>query len=182
MGGMKEIGKLQASGGASVNNHTTAVPFDIPDEAAEMYLQSDIPGVTFRCGAGDGDEYDTFTASAVDAPLEDGKTIYDIQGAFKIPRLGKSPIDGASAWVGGDTYAEGDRVSNGGLWYECVQAGTSALYGTGPTGKFNMNGDGTCNWKYLGRSAAVAAPGKSVVRVAIFNPTGLPATVICWVL
>jgi hypothetical protein len=177
---MVEIGKLQVPAATSVNNHTTATPFDIPDEAQEVYLQSDIPGVTFAIGGGSGTEFDTFAASAVDAPLEDGKTIYDIQGAFSVPRLGKSPIDGSPAWIAGHAYIVGDRVSNSGSLYVCTKAGTTNLYGTGPAEIGAMVGDGTCNWRWAGRSAAVAIPNKSVVRMACYNPTGNAATVIVW--
>lgn len=178
---MIKIGKLNVPALTSVNNHTTATPFDVPWGARQLWVQSDIPGVTFAIGGGTGTEFDTFAADADSAQLEDGRTTYDVEGAYDVPLLGKSPIDGASAWVAGATYAVGDVVSNGGFRWRCSQAGTSNLYGTGPTGQGNVRGDGTCNWTWLSLSAATAAPDKSVVRVAAYNPTGLAAIVRVYV-
>jgi hypothetical protein len=54
------------------------------------------------------------------------------------------------AWVAGQAYALGERVLHDtGKMYEATQAGTSDLYGSGPTGTGQAITDGTVVWKYI---------------------------------
>ncbi len=177
------LGNLAANAGAGCNNHTTAVPFDIPNAAKRLYIESDTDHVQFEIGAGTGDNYDTFvTTAARGARLYGANDPYFVQEAFPVPQIGLSPTDAASAWVGGATYGVDDIVSNDGQRYVCTQAGTSALYGTGPTTIGAFLGDGTCNWRWLGPSGGEAVPNKSVVRIAIWNPTVTACVVGVWIL
>ncbi len=57
---------------------------------------------------------------------------------------------GLSAWAGSTAYVKGNRVSNGGNAYQCVQSGTSGLGGTGgPSGGAANITDNTVIWKFL---------------------------------
>jgi hypothetical protein len=60
----------------------------------------------------------------------------------------------AAAWVGSTAYTLGQRVTNGGLVYQCATAGTSASSG-GPTGTGASISDGTAVWSYVGDGAMV---------------------------
>jgi hypothetical protein len=90
------------------------------------------------------------------------------------------------AWVGGVAYSFRARVVNvasAGAQpnvYQAMTGGVSDLYGTGPAAIGAVLGDGTCNWKWLGATEAVAVPNKSVVRMAIFNPTVTACNVKVW--
>ncbi len=57
-----------------------------------------------------------------------------------------------SAWTPSTAYAVGDKVTNGGMAYECATAGTSAGAG-GPAGTGTGIVDNTCQWDYLGPPA-----------------------------
>jgi len=52
------------------------------------------------------------------------------------------------AWLAGHAYAAGDKVSNNGVTYQCITAGTSAASG-GPAGIATDITDNTAHWKYV---------------------------------
>lgn len=180
---MLYIGQLAANAGAGVNNHTTASTFDIPDSAKEIYVESDTDAVHFAIGGGTGTNYDTFACTATTGALLYGQNDpYFVHQTFPVPQLGRSPIMAAAAWVAGASYTAGDRVSNNGYIYEATSTGVSNLYGTGPASVGAVLGDGTVNWRWIGRSEASATPNKSVVRCAIFNAAPSACVVKVWVL
>lgn len=165
---MNFLGTLTATG-ASVNNHTTAVPFDVPDGCRKLWVESDTAGIAMLIGPGTGANYDTFTvASGQGTQLFDAKDASTQQGPFDIPRYGKSPADAAPAWVAGNVYAAKDQVTAHGWTWICVTPGTSNLYGTGPS--YGSEYDGTVLWRPLGRAPDVGStPNKGVVRIAILG-------------
>lgn len=67
--------------------------------------------------------------------------------------LADATLVALAAWASATAYVVGDRVTNGGNAYECVDAGTSAGSG-GPVGTdpTDMGGeiDNTVNWRFLG--------------------------------
>ena len=56
-------------------------------------------------------------------------------------------------WAAATAYVVGDYRNNGGNWYKCTQAGTSAGSG-GPTGTGTNIVDNTCRWDYVSASIA----------------------------
>lgn len=175
------IGKLTATAQSGVNNHTTAVPFDIPDEATEMYFESDTDDVLFGIGAGTGDLHDTFAVTEdTGSPLYASRTAYVVEGVYPVPRLGRTGFRVAPAWAAGTLYAVGDMVTSNGQLYSCSVAGTSDTYGPGPS-PGSVSGDGTVSWIWRGASEGIDKPNKTVKRVAIYNPTVGTANVRVWV-
>lgn len=68
------------------------------------------------------------------------------------------------AWVAGQAYGLGDRVSHDtNKIYEATQAGTSDLYGSGPTGTGQAITDGTVKWKYIATSLFTASAAGPII-------------------
>jgi hypothetical protein len=62
-------------------------------------------------------------------------------------------------WATGTAYALGDNVRVNGNIYRCIQAGTSALSGDGPTGKSAAIADGSIVWQWINDGAIGAKVG-----------------------
>jgi hypothetical protein len=79
---------------------------------------------------------------------------------------GADIVDGTVHWKYLDTWAGyvlRDRVSNGGLAYECIVAGVPDQGGPGPSGTGSDIVDGTVHWKYVGVNNEIGAVLRSTV-------------------
>jgi hypothetical protein len=178
------LGTLSANAGVGVNNHSTAAPFDIPNAAKELYLESDIDSIACGIGAGSGTNYDTFSVTVTSGiRLYSNNDPYFVQELLPVPQIGKSDYLAEPAWADLTSYAVGDLVSANGQIYICTHAGTSTsdIYSLGPSNIGAVLGDGTVNWAWRGPSNAAATPDKTIVRIAIFNPTASNCNVKVWI-
>lgn len=80
-----------------------------------------------------------------------------------------------AAWAPSTAYIIGDVVSNGGGWYVCIIAGTSAGSG-GPTSTTTGSGitDNTATWTYIGGPTAAASDAYApAYSTSTSTPSGL---------
>jgi hypothetical protein len=85
----------------------------------------------------------------------------------------RPPMVRPPAWAASTAYTAGQAVQNGGRWYVCIAAGTSAASGGPATTDGSNAGDGTVTWTCLG-PAEVAAddPQAPAYSLATANPIG----------
>lgn len=93
-------------------------------------------------------------------------TVLPVGRTVSVPATGIRFLTTAAAtlaslpsWQSSHPYALGARVTTnvgGARVYQCMQAGASAVGGTGPSGTGTSIADGTVLWRYLGDGAAAA--------------------------
>jgi len=71
-------------------------------------------------------------------------------------------------WRQSQVVAQGDLRAAHGSTYICVQSGTTASSGTGPTGTANGQGDGSASWDYVGAGATVSIQWQ-VCKLEVFS-------------
>jgi hypothetical protein len=96
-------------------------------------------------------------------------------GADTAAQIAEALVDLLSpdAWAGGVAYALGDRATNdSGKIYQATQAGTSDLYGMGPTGTGAGITDGSVVWEYVVTPTFTASDSGTSTITATGNAAG----------
>lgn len=143
-----------------------------PDKATGAFLRAlaALIGTT-----ADPATFSTVTATLTGVPTSSipaGTLVSTASTEQQFVTTGSGPvvIASAPAWTDGDDYIEGDRVTNGGNVYLCVQDGQSGLP-PGPVGEDPdpdvVEVDGTTAWRFLGEGTGSV---DVVVRATVAGP------------
>jgi hypothetical protein len=161
-----------ASQNAAAQNHwNRPYMFAVPGwQPSTAYKTRDlcVHGGRIYVAIGNGTTSTTGPAQTTSTTFTDGGVLWNY---WKPNVVANGPEFTATAWAGSTAYTVGQFVSNNGLIYYCVTAGTSASSG-GPTGNSvtwaaTTITDGSAAWTYYGPVTQIWAQSTAYVQGAI---------------
>lgn len=157
-------------GGLIVNGGGT-----IPRSPCHLSVSENQVELKVYDSAGNGSVLATWVKSTpVDGSIHTVEAIVELaanQARVTFDGAGLSGANLGTAWQPSHTYAVGTQVVNGGNFYTCTTAGTSAASG-GPTGTGTGISDGTAVWSYLTTLPTADSSGSVITHPLIRTDTG----------